>query len=79
MQAAGLQCLKLQIAVAFSDPQTRSFPAKFHPALRYGRVPNNVWSQGIVFGGAARHRVVIPVAIPQLHLAGMTTLWRVTV
>ena len=26
MQAAGLQCLKLQIAVAFPDPQTRAFP-----------------------------------------------------
>ena len=27
MQASGLQCLKLQIAVAFPDPQTRAFPA----------------------------------------------------
>ena len=26
MQAAGLQCLKLQIAVASPDPQTRAFP-----------------------------------------------------
>ena len=26
MQAAGLQCPKLQIAVAFPDPQTRVFP-----------------------------------------------------
>ena len=26
MQAAGLQCLKLQIAVAFPDPQTCAFP-----------------------------------------------------
>ena len=26
MQAAGLQCLKLQIAVAFPDPQARAFP-----------------------------------------------------
>ena len=42
MQAAGLQCLKLQIAVAFPDPQTRAFPgaqfsrktrsAKYYPA-----------------------------------------------
>ena len=30
---------------------------------------------GYRFGGAARHRVVIPVVIPQFHLAGMTTLW----
>ena len=26
MQAAGVQCLKLQIAVAFPNPQTRTFP-----------------------------------------------------
>ena len=26
MQAAGLQCLKLQIAAASPDPQTRAFP-----------------------------------------------------
>ena len=26
MQAARLQCLKLQIVVAFPDPQTRAFP-----------------------------------------------------
>ena len=26
MQAAGLQCLKLEIAVAFPDPQTHAFP-----------------------------------------------------
>ena len=30
-------------------------------------------------GGGTRHGVVIPVVIPQLHLAGMTTLWRVAV
>ena len=28
MQAAGSQCLKLQIAVAFPDPQTRAFPGR---------------------------------------------------
>ena len=32
---------------------------------------------GCRFGGATRHRVVIPVVIPQFHLVGMTTLWRV--
>ena len=47
--------------------------------LLYGRVPNNVWSQGTVLGGAIRHRVVIPVVIAQFHLVGMTTLWRVAV
>ena len=32
MQAAGLQCLKLQLAAASSDPQTRAFPGKSgHP------------------------------------------------
>ena len=35
--------------------------------------------RGYRFQGATRHRVVIPVAIPQLHLAGMTTLWRAAV
>ena len=29
------------------------------------------------FGGATRHRVVIPVVIPQFQSVGMTTLWRV--
>ena len=31
------------------------------------------------FGGATRHRLVTPVVIPQFHLVGMTTLWRVAV
>ena len=29
--------------------------------------------------GATRHRVVIPVVIPQFRWVGMTTLWRVVV
>ena len=39
MQAAGLQCLKLQIAVAFPDPQTRAFPGT--ELSRKTRSPNN--------------------------------------
>ena len=39
--------------------------------------------QCLVFGyrlwGATRHRVVIPVVIPQFHLVGTSTLWRVAV
>ena len=31
MQASGLQCLKLQIAVAFPDPQPRTFPGTGFP------------------------------------------------
>ena len=34
---------------------------------------------GYRFRGATRHRVAIPVVIPQFHLVGMTTLWRVAV
>ena len=30
-------------------------------------------------GGAIRHRVFIPVVIPQLHLVGVTTLWQFAV
>ena len=40
---------------------------------------HSVWSQGTVFLGATRHRVVIPVVILWCLLAGMTTLWRVAV
>ena len=29
--------------------------------------------------GATRHGDVIPVVIPQFHLVGMTTLWRLAV
>ena len=31
MQAAGLQCLELQIAAASPDPQTRAFPLRRFP------------------------------------------------
>ena len=34
---------------------------------------------GTVLGGAIRHRVFIPVVIPQLHLVGVTTLWQFAV
>ena len=38
MQAAGLQCLKLQIAAASPDPQTRTF-------VCYGAFPENSVAQ----------------------------------
>ena len=78
MQAAGLECLNLQIAAAFPDPQTRAFPGtEFTQKTRsrkYGRVPHNVLSQGTVLGGATRHRVVIPVLIPQCSCTILITL-----
>ena len=42
----------------------------------YGRA-KQCWVLGNRFGGATRHSFVIPVVIPQFHLVGMTTLWRV--
>ena len=41
-------------------------------------MPNNVWSEGTVWGEPPAI-VVIPVVIPRFHLVGMTTLWRVAV
>ena len=42
MQAAGLQCLKLQIAVALSDPQTRASPST--QVSRKVRSPSDIYS-----------------------------------
>ena len=46
MQAAGLQCLKLQIAVAFPDPQTRAFRGT--QVSRKTRSPNNLYNHSTI-------------------------------
>ena len=73
MQAAGLQCLKLHIAVASPDPQTRASPVT--QVSRKSRSPkNHEWTKGQregdrgTFSGSLRKRssdVLLAIVVPR--------------